>query len=211
MTNAYGMTPESYRSYNFLHALLGLVLAALLFVLPWLTGGRIGPRSWQSCSAAPSALAAAAVSPPRPVAAAPVPPPPVAAVPIPAPPPPVVVATAPPVPAPAAPIPAARVYFALDRFNLPQDVDKTLADVIGFLKSHPTAKASLSGFHDPQGQGEAAKQHNEMLAKNRAGAVRDALQQAGIAQERISMQKPAETTGGGSHEEARRVEVSIQP
>jgi outer membrane protein OmpA-like peptidoglycan-associated protein len=64
----------------------------------------------------------------------------------------------------------------------------------------------LSNFHDPTGNLE----HNLELAKNRALAVRDFLVRQGIAQPRIDLAKPVETTGSGSLDEARRVEVSVR-
>jgi outer membrane protein OmpA-like peptidoglycan-associated protein len=66
--------------------------------------------------------------------------------------------------------------------------------------------AVVSGYHDPTG--DAA--HNEELAKNRAEAVKNALTAAGIPEARIDMQKPVVTTGGGSPEEARHVDVTVR-
>ena len=190
MNNAYVMSQDSFRSYNRWHGILGLILAALLLLLPWLTNGRIGPHGWKACAAAatPSAAAPAAVAP--------------AALPAPA--------VAPPparVAAVAVPPPMARVYFGSNKTNLPQDVGNTLAPVLAYLGATPSAKVLLSGFHDPQGN----VAHNQQLALDRARAVREALQQAGIAPDRVVMSKPAETTGSGDKQEARRVEVSIQP
>jgi outer membrane protein OmpA-like peptidoglycan-associated protein len=209
MDTTFGMTAESYRSFNRWNWIIGLILAALLFILPWFFG--IGPSSWRSCvpQTTPVAVAPPVIAPapaPAPPAApkveAPPPPPPVAAAPAPEP-------TKPVIAVVADPIPSARVYFALDKFGLPRDVNSTLAQVIAYLKANPRAKALVSGFHDPQGKVTVA--YNQELAQNRARAVRGALQLAGIPLDRIVMNKPQETTGTGSHEEARRVEVSIQP
>jgi outer membrane protein OmpA-like peptidoglycan-associated protein len=205
MNIAYGMTPESYRSYNNWHWIIGAILAALLLLLPWLTNGRVGPSGWSICAAkvAPVAVAPVAVppAPAAPVVTAPAPAPapaPVAVAPV-EPPKPVVVVEE---------IPSARVYFALDRFGLPGDVGQTLAKVVAYLKVNPGAKGVISGFHDPQGR--VTKEYNEQLAQNRAREVRGAMQRAGIALDRIVMEKPQETTGSGSNDEARRVEVTIQ-
>lgn len=108
--------------------------------------------------------------------------------------------------APMAVPPVARVYFGLDRTDLPDATDKTLAAVIAYLKARPSAKVALSGFHDPSG----SKARNEALALNRARAVRDALERAGIARDRIVLQKPRSATGSGDASEARRVEVAVQ-
>jgi K(+)-stimulated pyrophosphate-energized sodium pump len=67
-------------------------------------------------------------------------------------------------------------------------------------------KAVISGFHDASG--DAAK--NAELAKQRAMAVRDALQGLGVGADKIELKKPEETTAGGPAELARRVEVSVQ-
>ena len=196
MDIAYGMTPQSYRSYNNWHWIIGIILALLLLLLPWLTNGRIGPHGWLNC--APAAAAPAAVVAPPVVAPAPAP---VAVAPV--------SPVSPPKPAVAAPIPKARVYFALDKFALPGDVDKTLAEVIAYLKSHPGASGVISGFHDPQGQ--VTQQYQDDLSKNRALAVSGALARAGISADRLVMAKPTDTMGTGSNDEARRVEVTIQP
>jgi photosynthetic reaction center cytochrome c subunit len=107
---------------------------------------------------------------------------------------------------PAGPVAPANIYFEVDRFDLPADASATLAPLVAFLKSNPGAIAVVSGYHDPTGNLE----HNLELARNRAFAVRDLLVRQGIAQPRIDLAKPVETTGDGSLEEARRVEVSVR-
>jgi len=120
-----------------------------------------------------------------------------------------VVAAAPAVEAPtdavAAPIPAANLYFAVDKFDLPTDAAANLAPIVEYLQANPSAMAAVSGYHDPTGN----RDHNIELAKNRALAVRGYLVAQGIEEARIDMRKPIETTGSGSLDEARRVEVSI--
>lgn len=111
-------------------------------------------------------------------------------------------------PAPAVAIPpAAKLFFAGGKNDLPADAGDTLKSVLEYLKANAASKATISGFHDPSGD----KAQNEELAKNRAKAVREALKAAGIEDDRIVMQKPQETTGSGDPAEARRVEVGIQP
>jgi outer membrane protein OmpA-like peptidoglycan-associated protein len=216
--NNIGMTPESLSSYNKWHWILGLILAALLFLLPMFTS--IGPNSWRACAtpAAAAAVApaatAAAVAPAAPVAT---PAPVVAAAPavaVPAPvaeaPKPAMVAEAPKAAAAAVgDLPAARVYFALDRYRVPRDTRNTLAKVVAYLKANPNAKAVVTGFHDPQGK--VTKAYNEALAQNRARAVRGALGVYGIPASRVVLERPQETTGTGSNDEARRVEVIVRP
>jgi K(+)-stimulated pyrophosphate-energized sodium pump len=177
-----------------LYKWVAILLAALLAILTFMGYGPGG----SNCKPAAA------------VATAPVEAPAVVATPAPAPAPaPVVAAT--PAPAPAADtkplaLPEAKVYFALDKTDLPKDVDTALAEVVTYLKTNAGSKASISGFHDPSGN----KQHNEDLALNRARNVRDALEKMGIAKERLTMQKPAETTGTGDPRHARRVDVTIE-
>lgn len=186
------------------HWLVAAILLALLVIL-WLLGYGPGGTMCKTdavSAAAPAAEAVVAASPPAAPVVAPavVTPSPVAATPA-------VVASETTtqkfmvVDA----VPAAKVYFGLDKTDLPDDVDKTLAKVVEYLKAHPENKAQISGFHDPSGN----KAHNEELALNRARAVRGALDKLGITRERVVMQKPLETTGTGSNAEARRVEVSV--
>jgi outer membrane protein OmpA-like peptidoglycan-associated protein len=100
----------------------------------------------------------------------------------------------------------ATVYFDVDQTALPAGADAALSSVIAYLQTNPGTTAVISGYHDPTGDQAA----NEELAKNRATSVRDALMAAGIEESRIDMQKPVVTTGGGTLEDARRVEVTIR-
>jgi K(+)-stimulated pyrophosphate-energized sodium pump len=101
---------------------------------------------------------------------------------------------------------AAKLYFAVGAAEIPADAGKTLEVVVAYAKDHPAAKLAISGFHDISGSQAA----NEEVAKKRAIAVRDALKNVGIAEERIELRKPMVTTGTGDPAEARRVEVSVQ-
>ena len=102
--------------------------------------------------------------------------------------------------------PQATVYFDVDQSALPAGSDTALSAVIDHLRANPGSTAVISGYHDPTGDQAA----NEELAKNRAGSVRDALMAAGIEETRITMDKPVVTTGDGSLEDARRVEVTVR-
>jgi K(+)-stimulated pyrophosphate-energized sodium pump len=112
-----------------------------------------------------------------------------------------------PVAAPVAPVPAAQLFFELDKFDPPADTTAKLAPIVAYLKANAGARAIISGYHDPSGNRAA----NEELAKNRAKAAREALKAAGIAEERVVMEKPLETTGTGTNEQARRVDVGVLP
>jgi outer membrane protein OmpA-like peptidoglycan-associated protein len=112
-----------------------------------------------------------------------------------------------PEPAPAvAEVPRADVFFEVGKTELPADVSNTLAGVAAYLAANPSAMAVVSGYHDPTGDAAV----NEELAKNRALAVRGALVAAGVSSTRIDLQKPIVSTGDGSLEAARRVEVTVR-
>jgi outer membrane protein OmpA-like peptidoglycan-associated protein len=105
--------------------------------------------------------------------------------------------------------PDAQIFFAVGKASLPADSAKTLEAVIAKLKANPAAKATISGFNDANGD----KAKNELLAKERAKSVREALRAAGVAGEadaRIVMQKPDETMGSVDAEQARRVDITVQ-
>jgi outer membrane protein OmpA-like peptidoglycan-associated protein len=128
---------------------------------------------------------------------------------VPTPAPQVEVAPAPaPAPVEAAPVetPKAELFFEVGQTAMPANTGAALAPIVSYLAANPMAMAAVSGYHDPTGDAAA----NEELAKNRAIAVRDALLNAGVAEGRIVMDKPVVTTGDGSLEAARRVEVTIR-
>jgi K(+)-stimulated pyrophosphate-energized sodium pump len=103
-------------------------------------------------------------------------------------------------------LPMVKVYFATGASALPGDPVQGLAPVIAHLKANAAAKASISGFHDATGNVD----QNQELAKQRATNVREALKSAGIAEDRLELNKPAQTEGAGNNAEARRVEVAVK-
>ncbi|MBK7954185.1 MAG: sodium-translocating pyrophosphatase [Candidatus Accumulibacter sp.] len=103
-------------------------------------------------------------------------------------------------------VPVAKVFFAVNSAEVPADLGKTLEVIVVHAKANPTAKLAISGYHDPSGN----QATNEEIAKSRAIAVREALKNVGISEDRIELKKPVDTTGTGGPEEARRVEVSVQ-
>jgi outer membrane protein OmpA-like peptidoglycan-associated protein len=174
------------------------ILLALLLVLMWFLG--YGPGG-SKCNPGLAEAPAPTASTPAPIAVSPTPAPAPASTSTPPPASAVAAATA----SATVALPDAKVYFAVDKVDLPNDVDKTLGDVVAYLKANDNAKGSISGFHDPSGN----KAHNEELALNRARAVRGALEKLGVPNDRVLMQKPTETTGTGDLAHARRVEVTI--
>lgn len=98
------------------------------------------------------------------------------------------------------------LYFALGSAELPADAAGSLLPIVEAARRDPARRIDVSGFHDASG--DAAT--NAELAKTRAMAVRDALAQAGVAADRIELQKPAQVLGGGDPREARRVDVGLR-
>jgi len=116
-------------------------------------------------------------------------------------------AEAPAVAGRAAAAPIERLYFDVGSPALPSDAADVLARVADAARASAGATVLISGFHDASG--DAAQ--NAELAKNRALAVRHALEANGVPPERLQMSKPAVTTGEGDPKEARRVELRLQP
>lgn len=99
-----------------------------------------------------------------------------------------------------------KLYFESGAAKLPADAAAALTAVKAALAAAPaTAKLVLSGFHDASG--DPAK--NAELAKERAKAVRAALQADGVDAARVGLRKPESTTADGKPEEARRVEIRL--
>ena len=95
-------------------------------------------------------------------------------------------------------------YFASGKADLAAGADAALKQVAAAVAQGHTVV--VSGYHDATGSAAL----NAELAKKRALAVRDALQAQGIPADRITLEKPAETTGGASAAEARRVDVTVK-
>jgi outer membrane protein OmpA-like peptidoglycan-associated protein len=96
-----------------------------------------------------------------------------------------------------------KFYFATAKADMAAGANEALAEVVKGVAEGK--KAVVSGFHDATG--DAAQ--NAELAKQRAFAVRDALKGLGVAEDKIELKKPEETTASGSNAEARRVEVAL--
>ena len=211
----HGHTPEQYARWNRWHLVFAVILAALLLLL-WLAGRGPGHAmaGGSCCGTAATAEVSAPAAPVTPAAPADsdgdgvvdaddaCPGTPAGTT---------VdtrgceVVSAAPAAGPPGPIPAANLYFEVDRFDLPADAAVALAPIVEYLKASASATSAISGYHDPTGN----REHNLELARNRAFAVRDYLMAQGIEEARMDMRKPVETAGTGSLDEARRVEVSI--
>jgi K(+)-stimulated pyrophosphate-energized sodium pump len=117
---------------------------------------------------------------------------------------------APAVSAPAAPAAArpelVKVYFETGKVEAPAELAAQVAPLVAWTRATPNAKLAISGFHDATGD----PAQNAELAKNRAMTVLAALKAAGVAEERVVLQKPQETVGGEGRE-GRRVEIAPAP
>lgn len=102
---------------------------------------------------------------------------------------------------------AGTLYFATGAATLPEDAAAAITAIKIAADAAPAAKLVLSGFHDASGD----PVKNAELAKERAKAVRAALQAAGLDPARIALRKPESTTGDGDDKQARRVEVRLLP
>lgn len=100
----------------------------------------------------------------------------------------------------------AKLYFVTGQKSLPADGKASIDAAIAFLKSKGSSKVEITGYTDKSGDRTA----NLELAKQRAIAVRAALEAEGVDRDRIDMKPPAEVTGGGNDREARRVEINIR-
>ena len=99
----------------------------------------------------------------------------------------------------AADFPAAKILFESGKADVPAEAGAAIKAVSDYLAANPAAKAKVSGFVDATGSPEA----NKELAKKRAMAVQAELAAAGVANDRIVLQRPEDVTAGKG-DEARR-------
>jgi photosynthetic reaction center cytochrome c subunit len=116
-------------------------------------------------------------------------------------------------PAPAVPAPVVQgdlviIYFAVASSSLHEAAPQSLGMIVASLQANPKARATISGYHSATGDPSA----NQELAKNRALAVQGALKSAGIADNRVVLEKPIVVQGNvaGEDPSARRVEVTVK-
>ncbi len=102
----------------------------------------------------------------------------------------------------------AMLLFAVGSSSLSGDAVKGLEPLISALKANPLAKITVSGYHSASGD----LAQNQALAKQRAFEVRDAIKAAGIADDRVVLEKPksAEANLAGEDPKARRVELAVK-
>jgi len=102
--------------------------------------------------------------------------------------------------------PDGRIYFELGSAALPPDASAILVRVADAARAQAGKVVQISGYHDASG--DAAR--NAELAKERALAVRHALEANGVATDHLVMDKPIVTTGGANAREARRVDLRLR-
>ena len=102
----------------------------------------------------------------------------------------------------------AMLLFAVGSSPLSGDAVKGLEPLISALKANPLAKITVSGYHSASGD----LAQNQALAKQRAFEVRDAIKAAGIAEDRVVLEKPksADANLAGEDPKARRVELAVK-
>jgi outer membrane protein OmpA-like peptidoglycan-associated protein len=101
--------------------------------------------------------------------------------------------------------PVLRVYFELGQASLSPETVSALSAVAEQARSSGNT-VYISGFHDASGSAAA----NAELAKQRALAVRHALEADGVPPAQLVLRRPALTLGDGDPREARRVELHLQ-
>lgn len=99
----------------------------------------------------------------------------------------------------------ATVFFGSGQAAVDASADAALAQTVAALAGSTSKKVLLSGYHDTTGD----PARNAELAKERAKAVRAALVAKGVPVAQVLLRKPEVTAGGGSDQEARRVEIRL--
>jgi photosynthetic reaction center cytochrome c subunit len=117
-------------------------------------------------------------------------------------------AAAPAMPAAMADAMRAVLYFGVNSPKVETGKEKGWAELLAALKDKPDMKVAISGYHSASGTLAA----NQELAKKRAFAVRDMLAAAGVAGDRVVLEKPqqVQANSAGEDAESRRVEVTVK-
>jgi outer membrane protein OmpA-like peptidoglycan-associated protein len=103
------------------------------------------------------------------------------------------------------------VLFGTDMSRLNADGVRTVQKLAAVLQQHPQRTVVIEGFTDNTG----ATSHNQILSERRAGVVRSALQETGIAPERIALRGYGEAypiagnTTEANRQLNRRVEIIL--
>ena len=98
------------------------------------------------------------------------------------------------------------IYFDLDKTVLRECEQPKVDRIIAFLKEHPESKVSISGYADKE---TGNHKHNMDLSQKRAARISKALQDAGIAADRISTAYYGDTVRVAPTPEENRVSVCV--
>ncbi len=100
------------------------------------------------------------------------------------------------------------LYFGVGSSTLEGEQAKGMAQLTASMAAAPAVKVTISGYHSATGELTV----NQELAKQRAFSVRDSLLAAGIAPDRVILDKPlsAEANLVGEDPAARRVDVVVK-
>ena len=102
--------------------------------------------------------------------------------------------------------PKVSVFFDVGKNDIAPGFDSAVAPIKAWLDANPADRAQLSGFTDPTGNAAA----NAELAKRRAQAVAAALTAQGVAEDRMDLVKPDDTSDEAADlAGARRVEITV--
>lgn len=97
-----------------------------------------------------------------------------------------------------------KFYFAPNESALAPGGRDALTQIVTAIAGGK--KAVVSGFHDSTGDAT----RNAELARQRALAVRNALNALGVSNAKIELKKPEQMQTSGSNADARRVEIAVQ-
>lgn len=102
----------------------------------------------------------------------------------------------------------ATVFFAVGSAKLTDEGTQVVVGLAASLEANGDAKVAISGFHSAAGN----LAQNQELAKQRAVSVREALKAAGIAEDRLLLEKPMQTEANVSGEDprSRRVDMAVR-
>ncbi len=103
--------------------------------------------------------------------------------------------------------PLASIYFEPGNAGLARDSGGAIQKVKEAMQAEADQIVLISGFHDPSGD----PAQNQLLARERALSAKAALLLAGVAEERIILRSPEEIPGTDDLQEARRVDLRVQP
>lgn len=104
--------------------------------------------------------------------------------------------------------PKVSVFFDVGKNEIAPEFTAAVAPIKAWLDANPADRVQLSGFTDPTGDAAA----NAELAKRRAQAVAAALTEQGVAEDRMDLVKPADSSDEAVDlAGARRVEITVTP